>query len=260
MDGLTRQSQEDREGPEVAIGSFDLAANVQLACAGANVEQVAACLLTADGCQWVEWPPVATVPAGASRTVRVGCLAKVLTAALVSQRVAAGDWDLDGEIGGLSEWGSTSAPGVDAVTLRQLLTHTHGLDTSALPAVPKTRAGRVDLKSVTAAAQRAGPLFAPGALASYGNAGAWICAALLERHYRESYGRLLREHLFEPLDLSADLTRWWPPMAPRPRRSWPACLVAFCRASRSSGFPAGRMAQRAHPRACGSKALTAMPR
>jgi CubicO group peptidase (beta-lactamase class C family) len=130
----------------------------------------------------------------AEEPVRVGCLAKVLTATLVLRAVSEGHLALDGE---LPEVLGKRAEALGTVTVRHLLEHTHGLDDSLLHSRP--RCGTIDSAELCRRGARLPRLAPPGQLYSYGNIGAWLAAAVLERVSRETYGTLLRRTLLAPL-------------------------------------------------------------
>lgn len=124
------------------------------------------------------------------RPVPCGCLAKLFTAALVDQAVLEGRIDLDCRLTAYlpsTRRATTCAP----ATVRQLLEHRHGLDDSLLAAPPRDRSGMIDADTLVASLERR--LFEPGTLYSYSNAGAWLCAAMLEALYGEPYASLLTE-------------------------------------------------------------------
>jgi hypothetical protein len=89
------------------------------------------------------------------------------------------------------------------ITVRQLLEHTHGLDDSLLSAPPRDSRGRIDAKALAQGLRAVAPLATPGALYSYGNAGACVIAALLERLGSRPYAVQLVETLLEPLGVDA---------------------------------------------------------
>jgi len=187
-----------------AIPVANLVTRLETACAAfVKKSSVSVCLVSDGQRQYARWPNSDSAELRArDNAFHVGCLAKVFTAALVTQAAADGHLRLDSAI----DRSLGEEPGMctsfAAITLRQLMTHTHGLDGSALTVVPRTLTGRVDLAALCAGLRSAPPLFAPGRLCSYGNAGAWLSAAVLERHYNRCYSHLLRRELFAPLGMS----------------------------------------------------------
>jgi len=134
---------------------------------------------------------------GASPAERwpIGCVAKLLTATLVRRAAARGILDLDGAVAPpLGDAGEA----LRGVTLRHLLEHTHGLDDSLL-APPRYAHGCIDRAELV---RRVGALerFArPGVAYSYGHAGAWLAAAILERAHDRPFAALVREDLLRRL-------------------------------------------------------------
>lgn len=137
---------------------------------------------------------------GCSELVCVGCFAKLFTAMLVAGAARDGQLLLDGSV--CEQIGMLTAPNrrlLEGVTVRHLLSHTHGLDGSHIPYVPTGEDGRVDMARLGHALSQARRLSPPGDLYSYGPVGAWIAAALLERCYGASYPEILAGQLLEPL-------------------------------------------------------------
>lgn len=132
---------------------------------------------------------------GADEAAPIGCLAKLVTAALVRAVVQEGRLAFDDDLGTLL---GVSAAALCTVRLRHLLEHTHGLDDSWL-AAPRWVRGFLDTADLV---ERAAALarFAPsGTCYSYGHLGAWLAAAVLERVTARRYSDLARAWLREPL-------------------------------------------------------------
>lgn len=123
------------------------------------------------------------------------CLAKPLTATLLAEVVSKYHIDWSAEISdvlGLDRpWNMKLA----GIRLTSLLSHTHGLDASMISQVPRTHDGFLDVGALCDQLA-ATPLSAPGRLYSYGNAGAWLAGALLERLCDQRYAELLYERQF----------------------------------------------------------------
>ena len=81
---------------------------------------------------------------------------------------------------------------LSGISLRCLLTHTHGLDASTVQSVPRTREGFIDVQ-VLCSQLAASPLSTPGRLYSYSNAGAWFAGAALEQRLGRRYSQLLKD-------------------------------------------------------------------
>jgi CubicO group peptidase (beta-lactamase class C family) len=141
---------------------------------------------------------VATASVGealGSASSPLGCLAKLFTATLVLRAAERGALSLDDRVAPLL---GAEPEALHGVTVRHLLEHTHGLDDSRL-AAPRHDEGFVDrgelLRRVGALARFA----SPGAAYSYGHAGAWLAAAILERVHGTLFAALVRRQLLEPL-------------------------------------------------------------
>lgn len=129
----------------------------------------------------------------------VGCLAKLFTATLVRGAAAAGAFDLDGPVEPLL---GARCGALRAVTLRQLLEHTHGLDDSLFEP-PRRERGRIDRAELLARIATLERFASPGAAYSYGHLGAWLAAAALERLLDRSVLSLVRERLLALLGTEA---------------------------------------------------------
>ncbi len=134
--------------------------------------------------------------------IRVGCLAKLFTAMLARRAFEERRLAPDEQASDLFMAGAARRA-LRGITVRHLLEHTHGLDDSLLCALPRDSRGRVDAEALAHAVRAMAPLGIPGALYSYGNAGAWVIAALLERLNCRPYAVQLVETLLEPLGLDA---------------------------------------------------------
>jgi CubicO group peptidase (beta-lactamase class C family) len=137
---------------------------------------------------------VATV-GGADEAVPIGCVAKLVTAALVRAAVQHGRLSFDDDLETLL---GASTQALRGIRLRHLLEHTHGLDDSAL-APPRWLRGFVDVGELLGRAAALRPFAAPGTCYSYGHLGAWLAAAALERVLARRYSDLARGWLHDPL-------------------------------------------------------------
>ena len=134
--------------------------------------------------------------------VPAACLAKPLTATLLAEAAPKHHIDWSDEISDVLGVGSPRKAKLAGVSLASLLNHTHGLDASTVPRVPRTHDGFVDVEALCDQLATA-PLSAPGRLYSYSNAGAWFAGALLERLSGQSYSQLLHERQLWPVSLSS---------------------------------------------------------
>jgi CubicO group peptidase (beta-lactamase class C family) len=123
--------------------------------------------------------------AGFGAGIQTGCATKLLTSAMMCEAIAHGHFDLDGEL---------EKP-LDSVTPRQLLEHTHGFDDSVLEPLQFRRDGFIDTGALWEVLQSAPPLAAPGEQYNYGNGGALLAAAVLEKVQGSPFPQLLSAHL-----------------------------------------------------------------
>jgi CubicO group peptidase (beta-lactamase class C family) len=139
------------------------------------------------------------VGAASEHPFAVGCLAKLLVAALVGIAVREEEWQLDAPAAVALGQPSQYEP-LRGVSLKHLLEHTHGLDDSLITSIPLSDAGFIDARRLldVLRQRRFAP---PGQFYSYSNAGAWLLAAALERRYAEPFNETLRRRLFAPLGL-----------------------------------------------------------
>jgi Beta-lactamase len=134
--------------------------------------------------------------------VKVGCIAKLFTAMLARHAFERRRLAPDEQVSDLLRAGEARRA-LRGITVRQLLEHTHGLDDSLLSVTPRDSRGRVDADALVRDFLAVPRLATPGALYSYGNAGACIVAALLERVGCCRYAVQLVETLLEPLGTGA---------------------------------------------------------
>lgn len=130
--------------------------------------------------------------------IALGCLSKLLNAMLTAEAIAAGFFQLAtpaAEVLGVAAKDST----LGAITIKDLLEHTHGFDDSDVSFAPTLSSGRIDIACLLRAFQSKPPLAAPGRIYSYSSVGPWIAAAILERTFGRPYGDLLQERLLDPL-------------------------------------------------------------
>jgi CubicO group peptidase (beta-lactamase class C family) len=125
--------------------------------------------------------------------VAAGCLAKLLTATLIGDAVAAGRIRWDDPVADRFARTSQERQTLAGVTVRHLLDHTHGLEASSIQQLPYRDDGFIDIRRLCGAlASR--PLIAPGLFYSYSHVGAWFGGALLENLHGARYATQLRAH------------------------------------------------------------------
>ena len=135
-----------------------------------------------------------SAPGPPRASIRVGCIAKLMTAMLARRVFETRRLAPDEHAADVLSAGAARAA-LRGITVRQLLEHTHGFDDSMLSAAPRDSRGRIDAGALAGELRAAPPLARPGALYSYGNAGAFVVAALLERLGSRPYAAQLAEAL-----------------------------------------------------------------
>jgi CubicO group peptidase (beta-lactamase class C family) len=136
--------------------------------------------------------------------ISVACLMKIFTATLVTQLLAdESGWSDRDVVSFLDMESPVTAARLRGIRVGHLLSHTHGLDASSLAAAPRLGSGHIDSETLCDALAAIEPLAGPGEIYSYGNAGSWISAAILERITQRQFSALLLDRLIEPLGLSS---------------------------------------------------------
>lgn len=135
---------------------------------------------------------------------RAGSTTKVFVAAVVLQLAAEGKISLDATA--RSYLPELIPPAYGAVTVRQLLNHTHGIPAAGLPgATPEEayahRFDRHDPRELVRRATARPPEFRPGTCQRYHNTGYTIAGLLIERVTGESYEAQVTRRLLKPLGL-----------------------------------------------------------
>jgi D-alanyl-D-alanine carboxypeptidase len=149
--------------------------------------------------------------------MRIASVAKAFSGAVALRLVASGKLELSDTVGDRlpslpSAW--------SAVTLRQLLGHTSGLpdytqsDGFRMQAESDPR-GYVSPATILSWVEREPLVFAPGSRYEYSNTDNIVVGLMAERAGGRSYGRLLREIVFNPLGLTRTSFPSNPPL-PRP--------------------------------------------
>ena len=143
------------------------------------------------------------------------CLAKTVTGTLGLLAACEGRLDFDCGLAESDE--SPLKPWSRGVTLRQLLSHTHGLDLSHVGRTGIDSEGRIDVPALAGSLGVSLRLYDPGALYSFGNAGCWLAATMIERAYDAPYTQLVAERILNPAGIeldrrSAECVHWCPSM------------------------------------------------
>lgn len=121
-----------------------------------------------------------------------GCLAKLLTSALVVRAASDGMLALDDSIARFLEGRGETDFG--RITVRHLLEHRSGLDQpEARLRIARVGEGFIDQEALLGAIAPVLRLAAPGEMFTYSNTGAWLLAALLEKMTGRTYRALLAE-------------------------------------------------------------------
>ena len=142
---------------------------------------------------------VAATPA---TNYRLASLTKQFTAAAVLLLAEDGRLSLDDRV---RSWLPSLPAAADAVTVRELLTHTAGLIDyeDLIPADATQQVHDADVLRLLAGANRT--YFTPGSAYRYSNSGYALLALVVERASGESFAQFLRERLFAPLGMAGTL-------------------------------------------------------
>lgn len=132
---------------------------------------------------------------------QMGSITKVWTTTLVMQLVDEGKLDLDARVGELlPAFGLADAGAARTITLRQLLTHTSGIDGDQFV---DTGRGDDAIERFVAYLHGVGCVHAPGARFSYCNVGFVVAGRIVEVLRGATYDAVLRERILQPLGLRA---------------------------------------------------------
>lgn len=166
---------------------------------------VTAAVVLADGAAWTGAAGLAgpDEPIRPDHLIGVASITKTMTAAVILQLVDEGVLRLDDSIG---RWLDPRQHVDPAITLRQLLTHTAGLDNytlsaalgAAIDADLDHRFGVEELLAFVGP-----PSFAPGERTEYTNTGFLLLGLVAERATGRSIEELYRQRLWTPLGLHA---------------------------------------------------------
>ncbi len=152
---------------------------------------------------------VANVVSGVTLTddtlMHIGSISKVLNTTLVMQLVDEGKLSLDQRVSELvPELRLKDGAAQEALTVRMLVNHTNGIDADILSDQGADNERIVDAISRFSGA---GQLFAPGEDCSYSNPGMVIAGHLVQKLCQRSWYDVVRERLFEPLNMAHSVSR-----------------------------------------------------
>lgn len=138
-------------------------------------------------------------PVTPATNFRLASVTKQFTAAAILLLAEDGRLGLDNPA---CKWLPALPPAADAVTIRQLLTHTSGLiDYEEI--IPASISGQLHDADVLALLQTQDrTYFPPGAAYRYSNSGYALLALVVERASGRSFGEFLRERIFKPLGMT----------------------------------------------------------
>lgn len=132
---------------------------------------------------------------------RVASISKILTSALVLERVETGELDLHADVNDwLGAFRLQPAFGVP-VTLHDLLTHSAGFDVSRQNYAARTAADRLELADYLEE-ERPDRLRPPGQVSSYSNYGFALAGYLVERGGGVPFAKAMKRGLLDPLGMA----------------------------------------------------------
>lgn len=133
---------------------------------------------------------------------RLASMTKQFTAAAILALEETGRLSLDDHV---RRWLPELPPAADAVTLRELLTHTAGLVDyeDLIPADATQQVHDADVLQLLAGENRT--YFTPGSAYRYSNSGYALLALVVQRASGEGFAQFLRERIFTPLGMTGTL-------------------------------------------------------
>ncbi len=157
------------------------------------------------------------VPADADTLFRVGSVSKLFTDIAVVAREAAGDFDLDQEVGELlPDFAPADPAGEGGITLRRLMAHRAGLIREP-PVGHYFDDSAPSLRGTVASLNGVPPVFAPGVRMKYSNAGIAVVGRVLEQLAGKPFAEAVAEETLAPLGLASSSFSWLE--APEERRA-----------------------------------------
>jgi CubicO group peptidase (beta-lactamase class C family) len=135
----------------------------------------------------------------ADTLVQLGSITKVFTTTLVMQLVDEGIVDLDEPVlRYLPQLRLKDRDALERITVKMLLNHTAGIDGDLMP---DQGHDEETIEKAIARFAQCGQIFRPGAEVSYSNAAMVIAGYLVQRLREKSWYRLIRERVFEALQM-----------------------------------------------------------
>ena len=157
----------------------------------------------------------------ANTRFRIASVTKQFTAMAVMQLVAAGKLSVDDPLCKFIEqcperW----AP----ITVRHLLTHTHGLPNyTDFPSYEQIQMNPISVNQMLDRLRLQWPVWRPGAEYHYGNTGYFLLGVIIEKLSGQSYGAYLHDHIFAPLGMDNSGVTY----APAPGANWATPYQSF---------------------------------
>lgn len=144
------------------------------------------------------------VEATTDSVFQIGSITKVYTATMVMQLAAAGRLDIDAPVRSvLPDFAVADADATRTVTIRQLLSHTSGIDGDFFH---DTGRGDDCLAKYVQACAKLGQIHPPGATMSYCNSGFIVLGRIVEVMLGQTWDTALRERILDPLGLTRTMT------------------------------------------------------
>jgi CubicO group peptidase (beta-lactamase class C family) len=140
------------------------------------------------------------VKATPATNYRLASVTKQFTATAVRRLAEEGKFTLDDRVRG---WLPELPASADAITIRQLLTHTSGLVDYEDVMAPETKEQLHDFDVLRLLAHEHRTYFAPGTSYRYSNSGYALLALIVERAAGVTFATYLKQRVFEPLGMHA---------------------------------------------------------
>lgn len=179
IDSLVRARMAERRIPGLAIAvSYDGRTLFERAWGLANVET--------------------QTPLTLESVFELASITKQFTAAAIMMLVQDGKVRLDDTLSGYVEG---APPHWSGITIRQLLTHTSGINGPSVPSFDGSPLLRITTRQAFRAAADLRPMFPPGAGALYSDEGYFLLGMVIERASGMRYAEFLERRIFTPLGL-----------------------------------------------------------